>query len=93
MNYWCKARIVVGWQRIERAILLRLVIYLRIVTAKEPENRPERATPPQSIRSPRSPSKVSFALRSRQGSFGETRQLPFLSHPHRLLPMNSGPVE
>src|SRR5580700_8789897 len=35
----CKTRIVVGRQRIERAILLRLVIYLRIVTAKEPEHR------------------------------------------------------
>jgi len=56
VDHRCKARIVVGRQRIERAILLRLVIYLRIVTAKEPEHRPERATPPQSIRNPRSPS-------------------------------------
>src|SRR6202521_5703900 len=39
VDHRCKARIVVGRQRIERAILLRLVIYLRIVTAKEPEHR------------------------------------------------------
>src|SRR6202140_870344 len=39
VDHRCEARIVVGRQRIERAILLRLVIYLRIVTAKEPEHR------------------------------------------------------
>jgi len=31
VDHRCKARIVVGRQRIERAILLRLVIYLRIM--------------------------------------------------------------
>src|SRR6202521_3866312 len=39
VDHRCKARIVVSRQRIERAILLRLVIYLRIITAKEPEHR------------------------------------------------------
>ena len=56
VDHRCKAWIVAGRQRIERAILLRLVIYLRIITAKEPRTPPERATPLQSIRNPRSPS-------------------------------------